>query len=166
MDFFASAINLKEVFVQLVAFLIILWVLKTFAWTKILNAMDARRERIRLEFEKIEQAKKEVESLRTTYEMHLAQIEDQAREKLQQVIADGKRISRELQDEARQNARSILDKAKSDIELEIDKAKASLQHEIAGLTILATERLLQRKIDAAKDEEIILDIIREIEKQK
>lgn len=164
MEYFRETINLKEVFVQIFAFIIVFWTLKLLAWNKILGALNRRREKIQAELEKIEKAQKSAEALHADYEARIRHIEEEAHKRLQEAVVDGKRISREIQDEARQNARNILKKTKDDVALEIQKARETLKEQIAELTLTATERLLQKKMDDKQDRELVEDIIRQIEK--
>ena len=166
MDFFKANINLGEVFVQLLAFVIVFWTLKSLAWKHILKALDLRRELIKNEFDKIESAKKENESLQLEYANRIQKIEEEARGKLQQAIDEGKRVGREVQESARKEARAVLEKAKEDIALEVAKAKVTLRQEIADLTLGATEKLIREKLDPTKDKELVLDFIEELEKLK
>src|SRR3989338_8025948 len=124
MEFFQSNINLGEVFVQLLAFVIFFLIIKSFGWKHILKALEGRRERIKNEFDKIESAKKEIESLRAEYAGHLQKIEEETRAKLHEAVREGQRISQEIQEEARQAARQILEKTKEDAALEVAKARS------------------------------------------
>lgn len=166
MEFFKSNINLGEIFVQLLAFVIVFWTLKSLAWKQLLKALDERRNRIKNEFDKIEAAKMEIEQLRVEYANHLRKIDEEARLKLQETVSAGKQISREIQEEARRNAREILEKAKEDVKLEVAKARVVLRDEIAGLVVSATERLLERKMDAEKDKEMVLGFIDHLKEAK
>jgi F-type H+-transporting ATPase subunit b len=166
MEFFKQNIIPGEVFVQLIAFLIVFFALKAAAWKPILKALESRREKIRTGLEDIEISKKEVESLKTTYQNQQARIEEEARAKLQDAVDEGRKVAKELQEKARLDARAVLDKAKEDIQLEAEKAKISLRNEIADLTVSATERLIQKKMDEKKDRDLVLDFIKEVEKLK
>ena len=166
MEFFKTSINLSEVFVQLLAFVIVFWTLKLLAWKPILKGLEARREQIKGEFDKIEALKKETESLRVEHLSRIQTIEEQARQKLQEAIDEGKKIAKDLQETARKEARSVLEKAKENIQLEVAKAKVMLRNEIADLTLSATERMLQEKLNDTKDKELVLDFIENLEKLK
>ena len=166
MAFFQSNIHLGEVGVQLLAFIIVFWVLKSLAWKPILAMLDQRRERIRAGLESIEQSKKDVETLKAKYEEARAKIEEEAREKIQQAVSEGKRVSREIQDGARNEARTLLDKAKEDLTLEVAKAKVALRNEIADLALASTERLVSEKMDEKKDKALVLEFIEKMERLK
>ena len=82
------------------------------------------------------------------------------------MVQEGKRVSREIQDAARNQAKEILEKSKEDIELETKKARVILRKETAALVFKATERLLKEKLPEKKDEELILQFIKELEETK
>ena len=159
-------LSLQEILTQAGAFILLVWVLKKMAWIPLLKLLDERREKISSSFREIEQTKKDVEKLKADYERAQNQIAEEARVKIQAGIDEGKRVGREVQEEARREARGILEKAKEDIQLEIAKAKVALRNEIADLTLAATERLLEEKLDETKDKEIVLDFIEDLEKLK
>lgn len=166
MEFFKQNIVPGEVFVQLIAFLIVFFLLKALAWKPLLKSLEARRQRIKDDLDGIRSSQNEIEQLKADYHTRFDRIQEEARQKLQQAIDDGKRVARELQEGSRREARAILEKAKEDIALEVTKAKITLRNEIADLTIQATEHLLEEKLDETKDKEIVLDFIEDLEKLK
>ena len=164
MEFFKANIIPGEVFVQLLAFIIVFWTLKLLAWKPILSALDARRRRIESEFQRIEAARKEIENLKAEYSQHLQKIDDQARGKLQEALEEGRRIAREIQEKARAESQTSFEKAKENLALEVAKARVALRREIADLTILVTEKVIHEKLNDAKQQEKILELIEELEK--
>ncbi|HLD49561.1 MAG TPA: F0F1 ATP synthase subunit B [bacterium] len=165
MEFFKANIQLGEVFVQLIAFVVVFLTLKALAWKPILKSLELRRAKIHDEFELIEKAKKDIEALKAEYALSLQKIEDEARAKIQQAIDEGRRIAKEIQDKARAESQSTFDKAKENLELEVSKARIELRREIADLALAASERVLNQKMsgDSAQQAKI-LEIIDELEK--
>ncbi len=159
-------LSIQEILTQAGAFIVLVFVLKKMAWKPLLQLLDDRRNKIRTEFEEIERTKAEVEKLKRGYEESQAKIEEETRRKLQEAIDEGKKIGRELQENARKEARAVLEKAKEDIQLEVEKAKVTLRFEIADLTLAATERILEEKLDPIKDKELVLNFIEQLEKLK
>ncbi len=159
-------LSIQEILTQAGAFVILVLILKKMAWKPLLQMLEDRRHKIQAGFDHIEKTKAEVETLKRDYENSRAKIEEEARAKLQQAIDEGKKVSKELQETARKESRAILDKAKEDIRLEVAKAKVTLRDEIADLTLGATERLLQEKLNDTKDKELVLDFIENLEKLK
>ncbi len=163
MEFFQANIKLYEVFVQLLAFVIVFWALKKMAWKSILNGLEARRERIQSDFDKIDAAKKEIESLRAEYQLHMKQIDEESRAKIQEAVEEGRRIAHDIQEKARAEAQQAFEKTKDNLNLEVAKARLVLRREIADLTVSATEKILKEKLTDAKQQEKILAMIEELE---
>ncbi len=164
MEFFKANIIPGEVFVQLIAFILVFWTLKFFAWKPLQKALESRRHQIASEFEKIESAKKDVESLRQEYQAHLKKIEDEARGKIQEAIHEGRRVAREIQEKARSESQATFEKAKENLAIEIAKSRLELRQEIAQLAISASERIIKEKMNDAKQQEKVAEILGELEK--
>jgi len=103
------------------------FILRAFAWKKFLNILDQRKERIAAEFNKIESAKAQLEKLKQEYEGKLARIEEEARQKIQEAETRADQLSREIKDEARNQAKALLERNKEDIQIELSQARQQLK---------------------------------------
>ena len=103
--------------------------------------------------------------LQGEYAQRLAKIEDEARVKIQQAILEGKRISSEIQEEARAQSSALVNKAKETIDLELAKAKVTLRDELAAMTLDALERILHERLDEEKDKRLVQSVLEELEQQ-
>ena len=155
--------DLQQVLSQAVSFLLLLWLLRRFAWKPLLTILDARRHRIEEEFRQIAQTKSELARLQEDYGRRLAAIEQEARTKIQQAILEGKRIGGEIQEQAREQGYAILTKSKEAVELELAKARVSLRDQVAQMTVEAVERILRGKLDAKTDRRLVDEILDELE---
>ena len=154
---------LAQFVVNILAFLLLLLILKKFAWGSLLKLIDDRRAKITSEFESIERTKAELEKLKTDYQKHLDRIEEEARSKIQQAVNDGRRVASEIEEAARANAREALEKAKETITLEVAKARVELKEQVVDLAIQATHKILQQNLDEETDRRMIESFIREID---
>ena len=66
----------KALLTQVVGFLIVLWLLRKYAWGQLLAFTEKRRETIANEFATIEKSKVDADALRRRYEEELAGIEN------------------------------------------------------------------------------------------
>ena len=110
-------LSAPELIAQIISFLILFFILRAFAWKKFLNILDQRKERIAAEFNKIESAKAQLEKLKQEYEGKLARIEEEARQKIQEAETRADQLSREIKDEARNQAKALLERNKEDIQI-------------------------------------------------
>lgn len=164
MEFFQENIHLKEVFVQVLAFLIVFFTLKKFAWKPLLGMIQSRREKFEQEWSEIDKMKQEVAALQKDYHAHLQKIEDEARAKMQEAVREGRQVAREIQEKARTDSQASFEKAKETINLEVEKARIELRREIAKLSLQVAEKVVREKMDAALHEKKALELIEELEK--
>ncbi len=160
------ALDFQQILSQAIAFVVLLVILRRFAWTPLLRMLDQRREGIERELRETAHQRDELARVQDEYGRRLAKIDDEARTKLQQCILEGKRIAIEVQEQARAQAQGILAKAKETVELEIAKAKVTLRDQLADMTVEAVERVLQKKVDAKTDRALIDAALDELEHER
>ena len=68
-------------------------------------------------------------------------------------------------EKARIESQATFEKTKENLALEIAKARISLRREIADLAISVGEKVLQEKLDGAKQQEKVLELLNELEKK-
>lgn len=156
-------IEVAQIFSQLVSFLIMLWVLKRFAWKPLLASMEERRNKIKSDFATIDGEKKEAEKLKNEYQEKLLGIEAESKAIIQQAIEEGRQRVQEIQDEAYQQARGIVAKAQKEIQKEIAKAKIQLKDEIIEMTLLATQKVIQNNLEPEKQKELATQFVDQME---
>lgn len=153
---------LAQFVVNILAFLLLLAILKRFAWGTLLKLIDERKDRIAEEFRGIDEAKAELEKLKQEYQRRLERIEEEARGKIQQAIAEGRRVGMEIEEDARSHARATLEKTKEAVALEVAKARVDLKEQMVDLAIQVTHKVLQRHLDEETDQRMIEAFIQEI----
>lgn len=145
----------KALFTQVVGFLIVLWLLRKYAWDRLLAFTEKRRQAIAAEFENIEQAKAGADALRRKYEEELAGIETQRRARIQEAMHEANDMAAKLKDEAREETVSMRVKATQDIALEMDKANAEFRDQMVEAVLTATEKLIRQRLDDAEHRKLI-----------
>jgi F-type H+-transporting ATPase subunit b len=138
-----------ELVTHVIAFVLFILILRKLAFKPLLKVIDERRDKIESDFAKAEDLAKEAEESRKRYEAQMAEIEAQAREKMQESIEEGKRISAEIQQKARDDAESLLDRAKKNAEIDLANARKQLRKDVVDLTLAATEKVLREQVDRA-----------------
>lgn len=157
--------EVSETLTTILAFLIFFWVMKKFAWGPVTKVLDERQQRIEDGFEEIKRKQEAAGAVQQQYEERLRGIEQEARVKIQEAVAEGRRVGAELTEQARQEATQITERAKRNIELEIAKARHELREEVVTLTLAAAERLLREKLDEPGQRRLIGTFIEDLERQ-
>jgi len=156
--------TLSQILTQLIAFLIFLWVMKRYAWKPILRLLDDRRRKIAEEFDRIDHAKAEGERFRSDYEGRLRAIEQEARERIQEAIGEGRRVAQEIRERAHADARAITNKAKENVQLEVEKARIQLKEDMIRMTMSALERVLRETVTPEQHRRLVADFVENVQK--
>ena len=156
----ALGVNLQALIIQLVTFLIVLWVLERFAFKPILKVLNDRRELIEAGVKLgAEMQKKNDELISKTDELlHKAQKD------ADKIISDSKdeakSIVAESEESAKNKADAILDDANRTIDQNTQRAKKKLEKDLVGLISEATEAIVGEKINPEKDSQILDKILK------
>ena len=148
---------------QIIGFLIVLWVLRRYAWGPVLGMLEERRVRIANEVATAERLRQEAMALKAEYENQLRTIENQARERIQKAVVEGQKVAEEIRANAQAEARAIADRARANLELDIKKARVELREEIVALALGAAERLLHERLDAKEHGRVVERFLSELE---
>lgn len=157
-------LDISQIISQAISFLILLWVLRRFAWRPLLGMLDQRQKRIEQGLKDVELARRKAERVEQEYTQRLSQIEEESRAKLQEAIREGKRIAMEIQTEARAQSQDILAKAKETLDLEVAKARVRLRDQVTEMTMEILERVLHQKLDAETDARLVEAALDELER--
>ncbi len=152
-------IEIGQVVTQIISFLVMLWVMKRYAWKPFLNLLDGRKEKIRADLEAIEAEKAAVEKAAQEYSDKIKSIEAYALVKTQEGIDKGKQMAYEIQKEAQLRTRAMLTKHEEDLQNEITKAKKELKNELVNITMAATEKILKSKLNKEDQEKLLADFV-------
>ena len=156
-------LSANEIVAQIITFLILLFLMKRFAWKPILKVLDDRRSRIATELKNIENARAEAQRAKDDYQARLAAIEAEARSKIQAAINEGKKAGEEMRQSAREESEKIFAKAQENIKAEVAKAEEALKDKIVNLTIDVAARVIQERLTVEDDRKIVETFIREME---
>jgi len=159
-------ISTNEIIAQAASFLLLLFLLRIFAWRKVLALLDARKERIASDLQKIEAAKQEVAKLKSDYDARLANIDEEAAAKIQQALDQGKELTDEIRKGAHLEAQRIIDTARANIKYELSQAKEDLKKQVIDLTITATENIIQEKLTEEDEERLAKGFLNKIDELK
>ena len=158
--------DIQQILTQILGFLILLWLMRKFAFRPLLSMLDARRQKIVSEMEAIAASKREMESLKRDYEVKLREIEHPARLAVQQAIAEGQRLAKEISDEARKEAQGILQKAKEQIGQEMAAARVQLRDDVAVLAVSCAAKIIRSEINPERNRALVLEQIEAINGKK
>lgn len=136
-------------------FLLLLFVLRKWAWGPILGALEAREQRIQ---ETLDRAADDREEAARLLDEH-RKILDDSRDQAQNILADTRKaaesVRAEMLDAARNQKDQIVASAREEIERERDQALDALRREAVDLSISAAGRVLHKELDSEENRRIV-----------
>jgi len=152
----------QQVLTQIVGFLLLLLLLRKYAWGPLLQALDDRKNKIATDLAEIKATQANLAQLKQQYEEGQRNMEKLTQQKIQEAMLEGERFAHKITADARQEADAILIKAKADIGREVVLARMALRDEVAHLTISAAEKLIRKELSDQKNQELVLQYIDEL----
>lgn len=149
----------------ILTFLLLVFLLKTFAWGPLLKAIDEREAGLKSDLDRAEEARKSAESLKAELDSKIEGLEAKGREILDQANKEGESIRVKLKGEAEADARKIREKTKVELEGERQKLVRELRKDVAELSVLAAERLVKKTVDAGVQKRVLDDFFKDLDKK-
>ena len=146
----------------IITFLVVLFVLKKFAWPHLLAALDEREQRISDAIAAAEQARQEAEEVLREHRQKLAAADEEARQVVAEAREAGANVRQTIVSQAREEAERMLDQARTSIESEKRAAIAELRRETAHLAVQAAGALIDANLDDEKNRGLVDDFIARI----
>jgi F-type H+-transporting ATPase subunit b len=147
----------------IVTFLIVLFVLRRLAFGRIQGLIDARRDRIREALDEADKARHEARELRESVRRE----REEAKAERERILDDTRRQAQRQFDQARDRAeadlKERLDKNREEIEAENVKLREGIRRDVVELTLLASEKVTGKVLDADDQRRLIDETIEEID---
>ena len=157
-----NLIDPKQVLTQILGFLLLVWILRQFAWGPLLGMLEARRQKIAGEFQEADRRKAEAAELKARYEQELKGIESQARQRLVEAMAEAQKIADEIKAQAQAEAQRRLERAGEEIARENEKAKEILKERMIALSLGAAEKILRERLDDSAQRRLASEFVEEV----
>jgi len=153
----------SEIFAQILSFFLLLFLLKKFAWSKMLKLLDERRENIRSQLEEVENSRMQVERLKSDYELKISDIASQAQAEISRAVEQAKLVSAQIHKKAHEEAQDIINDARQQVKHEISSVQEKIKDKIVDIALDAARAVIQEKLTEDGDRRIVEDFIQEIE---
>lgn len=140
----------------ILVFVVLLTLLKKFAWGPLLVALEERQEGIRKSLDDAEQARKELEQVQRNAEAILSKARAEADSILSETRVDAEKVRDDLRQQAQNEAQSIVQNAERQIQLETDRAVSQIREEAVELSLSIASKLIRRNL-TKEDNQILID---------
>jgi F-type H+-transporting ATPase subunit b len=149
--------DLGTFFWMLLMFIILLIILRKFAWKPILNALENREKSIEDSLRSAERAREEMEELKLDNEKIMAEARLERDNMLKDTKQTGEKILSDAREKASEEARLLLEATREAIENEKTLAVDEIRRQVAELSVEIAEKILREKLKDDKQQKELVD---------
>ena len=147
----------------ILTFLIVLWVLRRFAFGRIQAMLDQRRDRIREALDEADKAREEARELRELVRKE----REEAKVERERILDESRRQAQVQLDQARTAAdtdlKERLEKNREELEAENARLREQIRRDVVELTLLASEKVTGKVLDEDDQRRLIDETIAEVD---
>jgi len=145
--------SLGLLFWTLLAFLIVFFILRKFAWTPILASLNDREKGIADSLETAEKVKREMAQLKSENEALLVKAREERGVMLKEARETKDRIINEAKDQAKVEASKIIAEAQQAIEAQKMAAITDVKNQVGKMVVEVSEKVLRRELSSPEAQE-------------
>ena len=147
----------------LVAFGILLWLLRKLAFPRIAENLDKRQKAIEESIDTAERTKTEAEEILAEYRQRLADARHQAEDIVARARKAAEVNERDSLEQARKTREELMAQTRRDIEAETRRAIQEIRNEVADLTVLATEKVTRKSLNEDDQRRLVEEALSELD---
>jgi F-type H+-transporting ATPase subunit b len=160
MDIFQTlGIDFKFVAVMALGFLLLFFLLKKFAFGPIFSVLQQRQDTIKNDLDEAESRRNEMVRLQKDYETRLAQIEDEARDKIQSAVKEAQAARDEIIAKANADREAIVRRGEEEMAREREKVMAQMRDQIAEMAVTGASRILKQELNGQNHARLMDEVI-------
>lgn len=161
-----GGLRVGDMLIQLFFFLVLLTLLKKFAWGPLMNMMEKRENYVASEIDAAEKSRAEAEKSAKSAADQLNQVRQEAQKMIEDAKTAGVKQEQDIIESARLEAERIKQQAQVDIQNEKEQAILALQAQVASLSVLVASKVIEKEINAGDQEQFINDYIKEVGEER
>ncbi|MFB5662738.1 F0F1 ATP synthase subunit B [Alteribacillus sp. HJP-4] len=142
-------------------FIILLLILRKFAWGPMMNMMKEREEHIAKEVDTAEKNRQDAEKYLEEQRLEVQNARDEAQSIIETARKTSERQGAEITAQSRAEAKRIQESAVAEIEREKEQAVAELREQVASLSVMVATKIIEKELDEKEQEKLIEEYIKE-----
>jgi len=146
-------------FWTIVVFIVLLLVLAKFAWPPLVQALDARQNRIQTDLTGAERSRQEAEAVLAEYKEKLREAQAEARRQIDDARNEAAKQVEQILAKGREDAEALVTQAKERIGQETDRALVQLYARTAELATSVAGRIIGQTLRPEDHEGLVQDAL-------
>jgi len=147
---------------QSIAFAFFVWFCMKYVWPPIVAILEERTQKIADGLQAAERAEKDLALAQEKSGDQMREAKQQAAAIIEQANKRATQIVDDAKDQAREEGQRIIAGANAEIEQEVNRAKEDLRGQVAALAIAGAEKILEKSVDQAANEEMLAKLANEL----
>ncbi len=145
-----------------ITFAVLLLILWKSAWKPIVEALDARSERIRGDLSNADRARQEAEELLRKHKEMMDKAKEEATGIIEKSKIEAEKIRSNIIEKANSDARQIAESTKNEITIAKDNALAELKSEIVNISTDIASKIINKNLNPDDQKSIINETLDKI----
>ena len=146
-----------------ITFLILLLILWKAAWKPIVNALDARAERVRTGLENAEKSRQEAEKVLVEYKTLLVNSKEESATIIAKAKEESGKIGDAIVERATKEAQELLERTKKELAIAKENALNTLKADIVILSTEIASKIIERNLNPEDQSSIVRETLNKIE---
>ncbi|MEE2708189.1 MAG: F0F1 ATP synthase subunit B [Gemmatimonadota bacterium] len=151
---------------QIIGFFLLFLILKKYVFGKVGDVIEERKRNIQDRMAKLVADQEELDRMHEKVKQEMAEIEIEARSRMQTAIEDANAQREKILELAAQDAKQALTKARQEIQREKNQAIMELRSQAGDLAMQIAGRVLDVELDQARHKEVINGFIDQLPSSK
>jgi F-type H+-transporting ATPase subunit b len=151
--------------VELVAFLLVVFILRRYILPYIAKPMEERQATIRQALADAEEAKRRAAEAEREYKRVIGEARSDARSVIEEANKLGEQVRADRRNQAEEEYERIIARAREDIEAQTRRATEELRRSAADLAVTVVEKVIGEGLDTQSQRALIDRTIAEVESQ-
>lgn len=162
----ATGLNTGDIVFQLFMFLILLALLRKYAFGPLIGMMKKREDHIASQIDAAEKNRSEAEKIAADQKESLRQARIEAQELIENAKKLGEQQGKDIVQAARNESERIKQAAVKDIEQEKEQAIAALHDKVASLSVLIASKVIEKELNEQDQEKLINEYIDQVGEER
>lgn len=147
-------------------FLLLLLILKKFAWPAILGAVEAREQALERQLAEAARDREQAAALLAEHQKLLGEGKAQAHALLVEARNAADKDRAHAVEKTKQEQLELLAQARREIAAERERAVAELRREAVDLSLAAASKLIEKRLDSETDRKLVTDFLASLDERR
>lgn len=152
-------INFSWLIAQVVNFVLILLILRAFAYKPVLQMLETRKRRIQESLDYAEKVKADAAAQQKQFEQQIEQVRREAAQARESAAQVGEKERERILTQAREEARQIVEQARTRLDYERKQMIGELRAQVVDLSLLAAQRVIGQALDERHSRKLVNDFL-------